>query len=303
MKINSYSPEYKIFTDDSGTDFFVKRDDLIPDFFGGNKVRKNAFILSSMRSTPDVIITNGGFESNHARVCALMARKIGSAVHLVLHGSRLSSPFYNGNQFIISCTNSAVSYVMPDDISEEIAKQKSYYESLGKNVCVIPGGAHSINGAEAYMSAVAELNVEPDYIFLASGTGATQAGITAGVKLRSWNTKVIGISVARERNKGIAAIYEIYGPLCDKHAISHDISDIILLDEYRFGGYSKFDNVLVNFTKKIIKDYAIPLDPVYTGKAFFGMMSEVSRLNIKSGCKVLFWHTGGLLNLQSSKVI
>lgn len=303
MKINNFSPEYKLFVDKSGVEFFVKRDDLIPDFFGGNKVRKNAFILSAMKNLPDVIITNGGAESNHARVCSLMARKIGIESHLVLHGCKTLSEFYNGNDFIISCASSRVSYVSPEGISDEIATQKSYYESLGKTVEVIPGGAHSLEGAEAYLVAVDELEVKPDYIFFASGTGATQAGITAGIKLKGWDTKVIGISVAREQKRGINAIYDIYSLLCDKYNLEHDKSDINFLDDYRFGGYSKFDRNLIDFIKETIEKQSIPLDPVYTAKAYFGMISETSKIKMTRGTKVLFWHTGGFLNLQATKAI
>ncbi len=303
MNINHNSPEYKLYSDCSGVEYYIKRDDLLPEFFGGNKVRKNSFIISSMEKIPDVIITNGGAESNHARVCSLIARKIGAESHLVLHGCKASSEYYNGNDFIISCAGSSVSYVSPEGIAEEISSQKSYYESLGKTVEVIPGGAHSLEGAEAYLIAVDELKVEPDYIFFASGTGATQAGITAGIKRKGWNTKVIGISVAREKRRGTDAIYEIYSLLCDKYNIEHSKSDIIFLDDYRFGGYSSFNEQLDGFIKETIANQSIPLDPVYTAKAYYGMISEMSKKSVKRGTKVLFWHTGGFLNLQATKAI
>ncbi|HHX8489472.1 TPA: 1-aminocyclopropane-1-carboxylate deaminase/D-cysteine desulfhydrase [Vibrio diabolicus] len=301
MNINRFSPTYKLFRNSKGIDFYVKRDDLIPDYFGGNKVRKNSYIINSMNVLPDVIITNGGSESNHARVCALMASRLGMQCHLVLHGNKPCSDFYNGNDFLISSAEANVSYVEPSEISKEINKQRDYYQSLGKSVEVIPGGAHSLEGAEAYMYAIDELDFEPDYIFFASGTGATQAGIVAGVKRRGWDTKVIGISVARDTQRGSKAIYEIYNPLCKKHFIPYDFSDIELLDGYRFGGYSNYNNALVQFIRDAIKNFAIPLDPVYTGKAFLGMISEADKREIEENSKVLFWHTGGLLNLQASK--
>ena len=65
--------------------------------------------------------------------------------------------------------------------------------------------------------------------------------------------------------------------------------------------FGYFVNVLVQFIRDAIKNFAIPLDPVYTGKAFLGMISEADKREIEENSKVLFWHTGGLLNLQASK--
>jgi len=185
--------------------FNIKRDDLLPFYLGGNKVRKNTFILNSLNQKPDVIITNGGAESNHARVCALMASQLGIDCHLVLHGERLGSTFFNGNSYFTDATDCKIEYVSADAIASTISRAEEFYNSQNKSVLVIPGGGHSLEGAKAYVSAVEELESEPDFIVFASGTGATHAGILAGVKKRNWQTKVIGISIARQAERGIEA--------------------------------------------------------------------------------------------------
>lgn len=283
--------------------FSIKRDDLLPFYMGGNKVRKNTFILNSLHQKPDVIITNGGAESNHARVCALMASQLGIDCHLVLHGERLESPFLNGNSYFTDATNCKIEYVSADAIASAISRAKEFYNLQNKSVLIIPGGGHSIEGARAYVSAVEELESEPDFIVFPSGTGATHAGILAGVKKRNWQTKVIGISIARQEERGVEAIDELYKPLCASESIYYDKGDILFTDNYTFGGYGKYNTELLTFLKKSFASTGVPFDPIYTGKALFGMADLIDKFIIPQFSNVLFWHTGGLLNLQTTKAI
>ncbi|WP_404401785.1 pyridoxal-phosphate dependent enzyme [Idiomarina seosinensis] len=300
----SLSPYYRLsgISDELDLNLFVKRDDLLPDFLGGNKVRKNARIFDGLSKDTEVVITNGGAESNHARVCALMASRYGKKCHLVLHGSPLSSSFCNGNKFFIEASGAQVTHVEASEIGSMIKKLKGNYEAQGIKVDVIPGGGHSILGAKAYMDAVSELPEEPDYIFMASGTGATHAGIQAGVVTRGWKTKVIGISIARRKPRGKEAVEEVYYPLLKKELNSarDKCPEILFVDDYVCGGYSKYSYGLMEEIKELVFKTGLPLDPVYSGKAFVGMLDYLTNENIGSGTKVIFWHTGGLLNLQSS---
>lgn len=283
--------------------FKIKRDDLLPDFMGGNKVRKNSYILSSLPTLPDVIITNGGAESNHARVCALMAARLGIKCHLVLHGEEDKSDYLHGNKFFIESTNTVINYVNSDEIARTIEIAEKKYKSQDLDVFVIPGGGHSLDGARAYVAAVDELEEEPDYIIFPSGTGATHAGLLAGVRKKNWKTQVVGISIARQAERGIAAIDELYAPLCTELNIQHNADDIIFLDQFTFGGYAKYNVGLIKFIRNLTSQTGVPFDPVYSGKALYGLCQLLEQAKISAKSKVLFWHTGGLLNLQSSKVI
>jgi D-cysteine desulfhydrase len=289
-----------------GVDLSVKRDDLIPYFLGGNKVRKNLSILKdhiSEHGLPDVLVTNGGDESNHARVCALMASHLKMDCHLVLHGEELLYSLNNGNRFFFEASGAKIEYVQGDQIASTIDKIKNNYAIQGKRVLVVPGGAHSLAGARSYVSAVEELDFEPDYIVLASGTGATQAGLIAGVAKRNWCTKVLGISVARSKLRGVDAIWEIYSPLMRALELIPLKSDIDFIDDYVFGGYGQYSTNLLSDLKKLIATDGVPFDPVYTGKAVHGLIDMVNKNLIPKGAKVVFWHTGGLLNLESSRVV
>ncbi|HAS8600273.1 TPA: pyridoxal-phosphate dependent enzyme [Vibrio vulnificus] len=297
------SPEQVVNIPEFNFKLRIKRDDLLPYYLGGNKVRKNTFIINSLKKKPDVIITNGGSESNHARVCALMAAQSGIHCHLILHGSPVESAFLSGNEFFLDATKCTVEYVSAERISNRIDECQKYYESLGNIVCVIPGGGHSIEGATAYVDAVNELENIPDYIFLASGTGATHAGILAGVKSRGWSTKVVGISVARMLPRGAKAVYELYEPLCQSYGLVPSENDILFLDSYTFGGYGIYNKVLLDFIRNFIAFTGVPIDPTYTGKAMFALFDLIRNGTVSKNSNILFWHTGGLLNLQTSKDI
>lgn len=301
----NFSPYYllPIVSKELGIRLSVKRDDLLPEFLGGNKVRKNKAIFDRFGNEVDIIITNGGAESNHARVCALMAAQRGSRCHLVLHGTPENSNFFNGNRFFIEASGAQVSYVAATEIAETVENLKSQYEHQGLVAKVIPGGGHSIVGAKAYMDAVNELPEEPDYIFLASGTGATHAGMQAGVVARGWCTKVIGISIARLNPRGTEAVEDVYYPLMQQElGLSKEQCPAIeFIDNYVSSGYSKYSQLLIERIKKVVCSTGLPLDPVYSGKAFVGMVDYLSKHQVHSGESIVFWHTGGLLNLQSSK--
>lgn len=276
-------------------DLWIKRDDLIPQWMGGNKVRKNFAILRAAcegRVIPDVLITNGGAESNHARVVALMGAQLDCEVHLVLHG-REPVATTAGNSFFYRSAGAATHYVDSHEIGPTIDQLRRRFIERGKNVYVIPGGGHAAEGVEAYAEAVAELPVAPDYIVHASGTGGTQAGLLAGVERQGWHTTVVGVSVARTRQRGIEEIIKL---------LPDDFSQdrIDFRDEFRFGGYEQYSPELMSFVQSVIRAEGIPLDLTYTGKAMYGLAKLVESGEIDAGSRVVFWHTGGLLNLQSS---
>lgn len=279
-----------------GVDLWIKRDDLIPQYMGGNKVRKTFGILKAAIDSagmPDVLITNGGAESNHARVVALMGAQLGCKVQLVLHGQKPSENSTSGNSFFFRSAGAHTHYVDSQDIGSTLAALECEAREEKQSVLVIPGGGHSVDGAREYVRALEELPFEPDYIVHASGTGGTQAGLLQGVERKNWRTKIIGVSVARVAERGIDEIAKLL-------PINFPRSKIDFRDDYRFGGYGKFDNELVQFVKGVIREEGVPLDFTYTGKAAFGLHRLLVSGEVEQRSKVVFWHTGGLLNLQAS---
>lgn len=278
-------------------DLWAKRDDLIPQYMGGNKVRKNFCILQAAIETggvPDVIITNGGVESNHGRVVALMGAQLGCTVHLVLHGRGPSDDNAKGNSFFYKNAGAITHYVDSGSIGSTIDAIANKAREEKASVLVIPGGGHSVNGVNAYANAVDELPFEPDYIVLASGTGGTQAGLLKGLSQHPWDTRVIGVSIARMANRGVDEISRLLPDDYPREKID-------FRDDFRFGGYERFGDELFKFVKYIVMKEGVPLDCTYTAKAMFGLRELVADRVVEKGSKVVFWHTGGLLNLMSMR--
>ncbi|WP_299581804.1 pyridoxal-phosphate dependent enzyme [uncultured Sunxiuqinia sp.] len=281
-------------------DLLIVRDDLYPFLGGGNKGRKMLSVLKEVESRNcNAIVTTGGIQSNHCRVVALACAQHGWKCHLILHGNK--EAFYNqkGNALIMRMCGAAIQFVEPQDIGLAMDLAMENLSQDGYSPYYLYGGGHNKAGVEAYVEAVKEfsaelgLNKQPDHIFLASGTGSTQAGILLGLEAIGWNqTKVHGISVARNQERGIGAVLEA------THFINpeFDASKILFYDDYLFGGYGLHPAELNDFTMTVARDSGIILDTTYTGKAYYGMLDLIKRKKLSGN--VLFWHTGGLLNVM-----
>lgn len=290
---------------DLGVELRVKRDDLAPVPGGGNKLRKLLAILAE----PDArdataLVTTGGTQSNHARVTALLAAERGLRCALVLHGrpDELDAPA--GNLRLARLAGAEVRIVEPLGIRAALDAAMKELAGAGETPLLVPGGGHSAAGALAYVRAVEEASEQldgwvPDHIVLASGTGATQAGIVAGCRRAGWPTRVIGVSVAREAERGGAAVREVLDALDPRETSAAGLR-VECRDEWRAGGYERVDDATLGAIRHAARREGLLLDPTYTGKAFAGLMDLVRQGEIEPGQRVLFWHTGGLVNLLHS---
>lgn len=281
----------------------VKRDDLFPVAGGGNKGRKIARIFhGSLPEGCDAIITNGSTQSNHTRVCAVMAAELGLEVHLALHGSKEELARPDGNLLIALLAGAKIYVVEPSEIGPTIDKIFHELKEAGKTPFIIPGGAHCLEGALAYADAVDEIEELPDVIILASGTGATQAGILAGLDRRKAGTKVIGVSVARRNPRGGDVVLDSYRE-AKAYLGLDDVPEreVVFDDRWTYGGYGKTDDSLLQTICYVARQTGLILDPTYTGKAFAAMLDMIETGEIDRKKTLLFWHTGGLLNALVSQ--
>ena len=133
-----------------------------------------------------------------------------------------------------------------------------------------------------------------DYIFHASGTGTTQAGLVCG-KLLSGDQKrnIVGISIAREKERGRDvvkdSIREYLG--VDFERLYRE-EELVFTDAYRLGGYGQYHEGVREMIPRVMKQEGIPMDTTYVGKAFWGMCRYVEENGIKDK-NILFIHTGG----------
>ncbi|TCB95934.1 pyridoxal-phosphate dependent enzyme [Micromonospora zingiberis] len=278
-----------------GMRLLVKRDDLLPFPLSGNKVRKLGRELAARAVRPgDAVITNGGVDSNHCRTAALMGARLSLDVDLVLHTRANAVAKEQLSVRLASATGAQVHLVAPEEVGQRIDELTAVRAAAGQTVHVIPGGCHTKSGVEAYADAAAEmlgqLGTAPDAVVLASGTGATQAGLVAGLARAGCHSRVIGISVARTAARGGAAVQEALSWL-DGDAET----PIEFLDDFVDGGYAHASEA----TRETVRHawrLGLPLDPTYTGKAFRGL-TELARTGaLRPNATVVFWHTGGLMN-------
>lgn len=290
-----------------GVNLFIKRDDLYPISGGGNKGRKAEYILAKcVADGKNAVVTCGGEQSNHVRATAIRCKELGLACTIVIH-----APDTNNNEGnlkllrilgikIVFCDMASVANVMDEEMAE--------YVTQGYNPFYIWGGGHCIEGTQAYYDAAIEAqkqsDVTFDYVFHASGTGTTQAGLHLGFKTVSPTTKVIGVSVARQNPRGTEAITSSIAEFITKNKLASNLSKNVMFDDnFMCGGYENTSSEQLEMIKRVANSTGIILDPTYTGKAWYGMEQYLKSGTVKPGSNVLFWHTGGLLNLMASKLI
>ena len=287
-------------------EIFVKREDLYPMCGGGNKVRKNENIFATIADNNcNAIVTNGGMQSNHARVVALMAAARGWRCRLILHGDPREIQYPEGNLLLMVLAGAEIIATQPDRIPIEIESSMNELRKEGFRPFQIPGGGHCLEGAISYLEVVNEIGVqieecEPEFIILASGTGTTQAGIQAGVDQKGWKTRVIGISVARKNPRGSKITQDAYHELCKHLRVPIPSGQNEFRDDWVGEGYGIPNDNILETIRKVACDTGLILDPTYTGKAFYGLESMVRSGEIPSQSHVVFVHTGGLINLCAS---
>src|SRR5699024_9907842 len=224
----------------------IKRDDLTDLALGGNKARKLEYFASdALMNKCDCIVTYGGSQSNHCRITAAAASKYGLKAVLIL--SKSDHIDYNGNYFLYSIFDAEVVWTETSEVPETINNTLSQLKERGYNPYFVQGGGHGNLGTHAYKVAYKEIlewqikeNLKYDYIFLASGTGTTQAGLEIGSRINSPDTRIVGISVARDKNRGTDVIYESITDYCIAQNIDLNIEkeEICFDDSYVGKGYA-----------------------------------------------------------------
>jgi len=289
---------------DNKNRYFIKRDDLTDFALGGNKARKIEFFLSDIKEKGcNYVVTYGSVQSNHCRITAVAAARLGLSCLLILSGTEKDISF-SGNDIIYNLAGASIRFCEVNEVSKTIEKEMNNLRSKGFNPYFIQGGGHGNLGTHAYVEAYKEikqqseeLNISFDYIFLASGTGTTQAGLIAGKNILDGREKIVGISIARKAEKGIDVIKKslksYFTEFYIKNLIEVDDKEIIFDDSYIGKGYGDIYEDVVDSIKFMLSKNSIILDPVYTGKAFYGMCDYIKKKNIR-GKNILFVHTGGV---------
>lgn len=283
--------------EDLSNKIYIKREDLIPYSFGGNKARKAILYFKDIENGDyDTVVTYGSSHSNHCRVIANISAA--NKMNCVIIAPEEVSDFTYNSKFM-EMFGAEIITVPVDKVHNTIEDKLKTLKVSGKKVYFIPGGGHGNIGTQAYVECYEEIKqfeydnkVYFDYIFFASGTGTTHAGLVCGQIINRDDRRIIGISIARKNPRGRDIIIESI-----KEYMPETSSDVIeektiFIDKYIGEGYGKERGEVSSVIKDVMITYGIPLDSTYTGKAFCGMREYIIDHNIK-GKNILFIHTGG----------
>ncbi|WP_438711331.1 D-cysteine desulfhydrase family protein [Aquimarina muelleri] len=289
----------------SGYTIYIKRDDHTGLASGGNKTRKLEYLIKkAITQGCDTIITAGAQQSNHCRQTAAACAIAGLECHLLLGGKK--PEVYEGNLLLSSILGANIHFTGDNRKGEDIPALKKDLEEKNNTCFVIPYGGSNITGALGFVNAVKEVkeqlveqNLKIDYIFFASSSGGMQAGLTLGKELYSLNSELVPISIDKDETNGQSlekVVFDIVKEGASILKIKKDFrqSDIHLNRDYDKDGYGVVTQNEINAMNQLARKEGILLDPVYTARAFYGMLDCLQNQKIQVNSNVLFWHTGGL---------
>lgn len=281
----------------------VVRDDIFPFIGGGGKARKAVYYEALLKEQGyNAVVTCGGIQSNHNRAIALMCAKNGWKCHLCIQGTKERFMAEKGNALLDRLSGAECELIKPEDTAVTMDRAMDRLTDEGYKPYYCHGGGHDLPGGVSFVEAVEELAKQiekPDYIFHASGTGSTQAGIVVGLDRVGWgDVRCIGISVARQYERGKQVIAEFANMLAKHYGMTERYDDRILFNtDYLCGGYEQFTPEMDVYLKKVMRETGLMFDTTYSGKAFYGMMDIIKKEQLQDK-KIVFWHTGGIMNLM-----
>lgn len=300
-----------------GPRIWMKRDDMTGSVVSGNKIRKLEFTLArAIAEQCDTIITAGGVQSNHCRTTAILCAQLGLHCHLILRGDADSE--VDGNLLLDKLAGADISFYdnieytrRESDIFQGIADD---YAARGHKAWSVPIGASDGTGLWGYIAACDELKVDfareqinPKHIVVATGSGGTQGGLTVGAGLFDLNATVWGINVCDDEQYFLNKVrhdidqwQQWYADYVDP-AFRITADQVRVIDGYVGAGYAQASAEVFDTIKWLARLEGVVLDPVYTGKAFYGMIQELKQGRFSDSEDIVFVHTGGLFGLFAQK--
>ncbi|MDZ7268132.1 MAG: D-cysteine desulfhydrase family protein [candidate division KSB1 bacterium] len=297
-----------------GPEIYLKRDDLTGIVETGNKIRKLEFLLAEAQQQGcQVLITCGGAQSNHARATAVAAARSRLKCHLVLRDS-IGSEF-DGNLLLDRLVGAEIKFITPQEyeqVDDIMARLAETYVAQGLKPYVIPEGGSNALGSLGYVIAMQEMAEQAaaqglhfDHLVCAVGSGGTLAGMLLGRHLYGLAGQVHGINVCDDARYFQNRVSNILRSARRKFGFKLNLQsqDISIIDGYVGKGYGLSRQEEIDLIKHVAQCEGIILDPVYTGKAMFGLVDQIRQGRFQAGEKILFWHTGGIFGLFPKKAL
>ena len=295
-----------------GPDIWIKRDDLLGLFPGGNKTRKLEFLAAdALAQGCDTLVTCGAPQSNHCRITLSAAVKEGLKCRFVIE-ERVPGSYKkeaSGNNFMFELMGVEAITVVPGgtNMGEAMSRVAQDVASLGRKAYVIPGGGSNALGGLGYVACVQEMQVQwldmglaLDAVVVGSGSSGTHGGMVAGFLGNNIKIPLIGVGVSRDPADQEPLVVKEAQAVCDLLGLGIKVPSSAVKS---FGGYwqpkySVPNSKMVEAVQMLARTEGILLDPVYTGKIMAGLIGLARQGHFKPNAKVLFIHTGGLPSLH-----
>lgn len=322
------TPFYKLenLSGELGVNLYIKRDDFTGmNLFGGNKIRKLQYLIGDAAAKGcEYVFTFGATQSNHAMQTVSACRRCG--LKPVLYLVAIVKPDeedMRSNLLLDKIMGAEIHIVEMEPGEEEAAAEErsvqmarehmSRLEAEGHRCYEVPMGGASpagtvgfIEGYVEFAEQAMEMNLHPDYVFHGTGTGGTMAGLAAGRVLTGSDATVISINVSFKddgyprRTESLANESLLLIGSHERVDASRDIHTDL---NYYLPGYEVPNKAAAEAIRLLAEKEGLLIDPVYTGKAFAGMLDYIRKGKVPKGCNVVFWHTGGATALFAEKQI
>lgn len=275
---------------------FIKKEDIIPFSFGGNKVRIAAnYFIELIEKECNVVVTYGASSSNLCRVIANMAARYKVKCVIVSPEENYED---NPNSRLVQFLGAEIIKCPIDKVSKTIDEVMDNYRK-SFNPFFIYGGGHGAVGTDSYRNVLRQIidyenqhDLKFDMIFITLATGTSMSGLIVENELSNSNKKIIGISVARDKERATKIMDDLLVEYNQKLSGVLQKNLYVINDEFRCGGYGKYDESILSTIREVFEKHGTNLDSTYTGKGYYGMKSYLKREGVH-GKKILFIHTGG----------
>lgn len=297
------TPIYPLRHSLDGVNIFVKREDMIPFSFGGNKLRIALELLTDMKNRGKTcMVVYGSVKSNLVRAVSNLCYSESIPCYVICSQERSAGIEEPYNLRIAELCNVKMFECNKENVSKTIKAVMEECKLDGYVPYYVYGNEYGRGNektlVDAYVKAYREIaewekskKTKIDYIFVATGTGMTLSGLIAGKKIYQGKQRIIGISIARKENNQRETVLEYLSAYFEHKNVGEDV-DIFITDDYLCGGYGKYSADLLNAIRYELCYNGLPLDTTYTGKAFWGMSDYIKRNNLQGN--VLFLYTGGV---------
>jgi len=272
---------------DKKIELWIKQDYLTHPYISGNKWRKLKYnIEEAKRLEKKRLLTFGGAYSNHIYAVAAAGKKFGFETIGVIRGEEHEN------------LNDTLSFAKSCGMELHYMDRSTYRRKYEENITselkdkfddfyLIPEGGTNELALLGCQEMIEEIKINFDVVCMPCGTSGTLAGSVLALKNKQ---RAIGFSVLKGKDFLESEVIKLIGDEFNNWTINWD---------YHFGGYAKTKADLIKFIEDFKENYAVQLEPIYTGKMFYGLFDLIAKDFFDEGSKIVAIHTGGLQAFQS----